>query len=1243
MATETLSENLQRSGENAAAALEQYQAEFPKTQAAVKAAEQKLAEGTKNYKTQAQAGDFSSLGIGEVVTQDGKVNGQALKEGLAAVKTQNEQLDQEIKNKTGISNYDYTDAKFTELKAGNKTWSDLEGRVKEMDEKWETEGSETLTQMRDAMQSDIERLQSIMNDDKIDKKYRDDASTSYAAIKEAKLQLDMMHAKAEKNKKLPSLKSVKNIRGLFSAGTQTPSSHFDTDRQAVENNSQFKARREQLGKAESALTAVSGVHNAQTAALKNMDKMQAKLIDAAKKVQADANALIGQFENDPMIRFYQAQASNLEAQKDYLLSTGNYADYLSGRLKNINHQMQQLKDTTANIKKEYTKQKETYQKNIQNVISESENDPLVLDFVRRLNELSELQLKAHNDPKLNKQVAEKAKEVDAEKKKLPGSSKDKAELLILQLTALNGTAFKIQEQENKTKSAQFAQFKQMLSLMGGYKESIDYMAVNSVKGQIHAQTELASANLDVNAASRLSEQARTANTEQYRQNIEGIETERKSNLAKLDAAEINATPEEKEAIAKERAIIENDAVKKTAETQLEYQRAQTDAARMEYDIKMKTVDLATRQFDIQSDLAQSIGAPMETIMALERQRVQKAQEAYEIAEKQFHTLEASGTNQEAIEEAKLKMQEAQAKVIKNQLGAQRSMMEKIFGNMIGSFSEVAGIMGPNNIAAKYGMGYMQGPDGSVAKGGAPSGGYRDRLASANKASGKTAITGGTPSRKKTGNTNGTESAPGKTAKTERGAVGKSNGDAEFGKLGETFKSEKEGIEMVVFWEKKIYNLLYDNLASKPLFGGNNAGTAGKNGAAASPGFYDSNSKKQNGMQGKSIPYIPGTEPKTSALALFPSGIQKIMNPFHSGIGAGLLSTPLYGPLISNLPAAGTVPSPVSSAKKKKRSREWGMIDGKIISNKTGRFVGDGSALSELEKKSLEEWKAERAAKIEKENIRKRNREEALRAKRENGGFGRIHGKYVDEKGNALPEEMQTKIAMKKLPSAIKNLLPSNTLSSLAHIYPGLPQPAFSMPLPSTPAEDKPLTADVSNSQAPVNVPEALKKFTTPAGWVKSPDDMLKKYLIKIPKSVFEMTPEQLAEWDKKKNQNAESAPQQSWLSRKIDWINEKTGINKLMGVDEAEAQSNRLDLQRRLLQKYLRPNINPPATPIAETAVMTGSVSSSNTKDEGAKQQIAVEVQVKFNNDMFEEQIKRVVVTPSVSKNIVTAGIGKRP
>ena len=117
------------------------------------------------------------------------------------------------------------------------------------------------------------------------------------------------------------------------------------------------------------------------------------------------------------------------------------------------------------------------------------------------------------------------------------------------------------------------------------------------------------------------------------------------------------------------------------------------------------MQIAEEAIDIQLNLAESIGSPMETIVELERQRVQKTQERASTSKAYYEDLLQRKQRGEAIsdndlDEARNKAMKDGANVVKAQLGAQRSMMEKVFGNMIGSFGENAGIMGPNNLARK---------------------------------------------------------------------------------------------------------------------------------------------------------------------------------------------------------------------------------------------------------------------------------------------------------------------------------------------------------------------------------------------------------------------------------------------------------------------------------------------------------------------------------------------------------------
>ena len=562
-----------------------------------------------------------------------------------------------------------------------------------------------------------------------------------------------------------------------------------------------------------------------------------------------------------------------------MMSNGNYAEYLSGQLQNMNERLLSLSDAADKAQKSYEKQRSKLQAQLDDMVLNSSEEAKPL--VRMLKELSDLQHEALSDPNKNGEVREKSNQIDSYISDLKSKSGDKKTLelvksanqMLTSLRSLNGSGQNMKKTVAQVRSEQFKNFKELISKVGDYKNDLKYMAWGTAKDRNTAQSNLSSANLNVGRVARLLDEARQQNSEIYRQDLKGIETERSEMLKKLD--EQFANPKSKmtqEEYSLQRSIIENKSNQATAEATLKYQQAQVDAAKREYDVKMKIVNLAERGVDIQLDVAQSIGAPMETIVALERQRVQLAEDAYNAAHKQYQDLVNSGATQEEIEEAKLKMQKAQADVIKNQVGAQRSMMEKVFGNMIGSFGENAGIMGPNNLARKYGYGYGQGKDGTVTKGGKSTGGYRSRIFANNAMGNVTTV--GLPQREGIGSS-GAASAPGNGTSTGgqqppapkpgsgspgvTGAGDKTKSDSEFSKLGEKFASEKEGIEAAVFWEKKIYNVLVQDLV--PGIKGIRGGGSGFGTIDATYRTYrdprarnpkiDPNASKNNGSNGNS--------------------------------------------------------------------------------------------------------------------------------------------------------------------------------------------------------------------------------------------------------------------------------------------------------------------------------------------------------------------------------------------------------
>lgn len=121
-----------------------------------------------------------------------------------------------------------------------------------------------------------------------------------------------------------------------------------------------------------------------------------------------------------------------------------------------------------------------------------------------------------------------------------------------------------------------------------------------------------------------------------------------------------------------------------------------------------------KALDIQKDVANSIGAPFEFVLQIEQNIVKLAREQAKIEEDKLAEMEASGKHGKVLEDQKLKVAEAQAKVLKAAFGAQRDSLDKMLGKMMGTFTEVGGIFGPDGarmLARKYGQGYTTNESG----------------------------------------------------------------------------------------------------------------------------------------------------------------------------------------------------------------------------------------------------------------------------------------------------------------------------------------------------------------------------------------------------------------------------------------------------------------------------------------------------------------------------------------------------
>ena len=149
-----------------------------------------------------------------------------------------------------------------------------------------------------------------------------------------------------------------------------------------------------------------------------------------------------------------------------------------------------------------------------------------------------------------------------------------------------------------------------------------------------------------------------------------------------------------------------------------------------YEIQIGKINRLQESIDIEKDLANTIGAPFEYIVELEKATVQMAREKTLAAQQELELIKARGIEGETLEKAKLKVQKAQAEELKAMYGAQRDAIDKMLGKIMGTFTELDGIFGPQSakmMAKKYGQGYLINEAGLAVRSDGSQMGYNGRV------------------------------------------------------------------------------------------------------------------------------------------------------------------------------------------------------------------------------------------------------------------------------------------------------------------------------------------------------------------------------------------------------------------------------------------------------------------------------------------------------------------------------------
>lgn len=485
-----------------------------------------------------------------------------------------------------------------------------------------------------------------------------------------------------------------------------------------------KKQHQSAEKVKTAQMMANSARGSEVSAAKKLEEANKKFI---AKIEQEQNYFINSLKqsfNDGAKRFQQALAN-------YYDRSWEFNQYGSGNA-NLENMLYANSDLLKTMQDNYAKNKTTAQDTltkafatVNTLMSQPQQDPEVIEYLAKYKKMLEYQAKALANPQdaasvaLAKNAAEQLKLMEETNRNVADFKKQNQDKLV-SATAIAGSYAELLEERIAIEQQQmklinkignaielrlsaiqnkiprqtaelYASYAQYGELTGDYKGAALY-------GRAAIDTTAFSVAKDNADAQANREKALDDARRHYQQNIDsGMDKEKALNILRDETLKI-----EKQFIDTRK----NGIIRITKQIQQAFKIQQDHIKRIEQGI------------DIQRDVANTIGAPFETILELEQRRVDLAREQLESAEEELKTMEEKGITGKALEEQKLKVSQAQAEVIKRAWGAQRDALDKMLGKVMGTFQQIGGIFGPNGArmqARKYGQGYGVTPSGQIER------------------------------------------------------------------------------------------------------------------------------------------------------------------------------------------------------------------------------------------------------------------------------------------------------------------------------------------------------------------------------------------------------------------------------------------------------------------------------------------------------------------------------------------------
>lgn len=481
-------------------------------------------------------------------------------------------------------------------------------------------------------------------------------------------------------------------------------------------DSKYRDEASAINRSKTVLTMAGGLNNDEIAYQKTLLNRIEGLLGEQDKLVNAVGQLVDQFENNPRIKLLQNVADINEKESSWLKLNNQGIEYVSRNLMTIGESIKQRERLAEKLGEELSSIREQQKTSLKDLVSNENIDEGTKQQLKKLGELyssfsdaKEAFQRTGDEQKLN-QVKMLEEQIKASRDANKGNKQFEEYAKILE-TVSGEFDSKITEfirNEKEISNLRSREFEEVIRSIHVIDENLTH--------RMFAQRQSTSA-----AAIGLFENMNRPDLARavYGQRLSDVMGKYETDMGNLgryydeileklkgtglSQAEMNETA--RQASLEKRFQIEK-----------EMREGRVAASMDAYNIEKQRLDIIREELDIQSDYMQSIGAPFQEILKVEQRRFGLADENYRNAREHYRRLLQSGERGVAFERAKNELSRAAAEKMKAAYGAQNSALEKMFGNMIGAFGQIAGIIGPNNLAAKYGMGYMQGANGTVFRG-----------------------------------------------------------------------------------------------------------------------------------------------------------------------------------------------------------------------------------------------------------------------------------------------------------------------------------------------------------------------------------------------------------------------------------------------------------------------------------------------------------------------------------------------